>query len=102
MGAGKGHTPKPHFVYMLKCADGSFYVGSTRDVGRRVIAHNEGRGAVFTAKRRPVEFVFAERHKDMEEAVERERQLKRWSRAKKIALIEADFVGLRNLSKSHD
>ena len=102
MNTGKAHIPKPHFVYILQCTDGSFYVGCTQDVDLRVKAHNEGKGAVFTAKRRPVKLVFFESHANIEDAGKRERQLKRWSRAKKTALIHADYGELRGLSKSHD
>lgn len=95
-------SSNPHYVYILQCADGSFYVGSTQDVDRRLKAHNEGKGAAFTARRRPVKLLHAESHPNTEDAGKRERQLKRWSRSKKMALIAADLGGLKDLSKSHD
>ena len=88
-----------HFVYMLRCADGSYYVGRTTHLGDRLKAHNRGEGPKHTAARRPVRLVCCERHATQEEAIKRERQLKRWSRAKKESLIRGDLVELRRLSK---
>jgi putative endonuclease len=85
------------FVYILRCADGSFYVGETNDVDKRLADHNRGRGGKRTAARRPVRMVYAEELADRETALARERQLKRWSRAKKKALIAGDLVALKRL-----
>ncbi len=78
------------FVYILRCSDNSLYIGETNDVTARLSRHNEGRGSSFTASRRPVHLVFVEAHASRENALVRERQLKRWTRAKKEALIAAD------------
>jgi predicted GIY-YIG superfamily endonuclease len=86
-------------VYILRCADGAFYVGHTRDVSARVGLHNTGRGPAFTACRRPVVLVYAERFLAEGEAVDRERQIKRWSRAKKAALVASDKEALKRLSR---
>ena len=75
------------FVYILRCADGSFYVGTTHDLYRRLTQHQSGVGAGYTATRRPVEMVYAEEHSTIRSAKDRELQLKRWSRLKKEALI---------------
>ena len=83
-----------HHVYILRCADNSLYVGSAQDPDARLKAHNDGRGAAYTSKHRPVHLVYSEA-----EAVKRERQLKRWSREKKEALVAGDLVRLHQLSK---
>ena len=86
-----------HVVYILRCADGTLYVGETTDLERRLLRHNNGDGFVFTARRRPVSLVFSEAHKTSHAASQRERQLKRWTRAKKEALIAGDLPRLKRL-----
>ena len=83
------------FVYILRCADGSYYVGKTDDLRTRLDEHQSGVGADYTAVRRPVEMVYAEEHSSIRDAKDRERQLKRWSRAKKEALIAQDLKLLK-------
>ena len=83
------------FVYILRCADGSYYVGRTVDLATRLNEHQSGVGANFTAIRRPVEMVYAEEHSTMRGSADREHQLKRWSRAKKEALIAQDLARLK-------
>lgn len=85
------------WVYILRCRDGALYVGQTDDVSRRVITHNEGRGARFTAARRPVAAVYVEPFETALSATARERQLKRWTRAKKEALVARDLPLLKRL-----
>jgi predicted GIY-YIG superfamily endonuclease len=75
------------YVYILRCADGSYYVGVADSLGDRVRRQNDGRGAAYTRRRRPVTLVYAEPHLDLASAICRERQLKRWSRRRKEALI---------------
>ncbi|MGA8767602.1 MAG: GIY-YIG nuclease family protein [Candidatus Acidiferrales bacterium] len=75
------------FCYILECADGSLYVGVTDDPAQRVRHHNEGKGSTWTASRRPVTLVWTEDHRTLSAARKRENQLKRWSLAKKVALI---------------
>ncbi len=87
------------FVYILRCADDSFYVGHTSDVEARVQVHNAGRGAVWTACRRPVELVHSEPFPSELHAITRERQLKKWTQAKKLALIKGDRAELKRLAK---
>ncbi len=87
------------FVYMLKCNDGSYYVGSTRDLENRVDKHNAGFYGGYTARRRPVELVHSQEFGRIEDAIAAERQIKGWSRAKKEALMRGDFVTLKALSK---
>ena len=76
----------PCFVYMLRCADGTFYTGWTTDVAARERAHNLGRGAKYTASRRPVRVVYEEAHDTRSAAQKREAEIKRWPRATKAAL----------------
>jgi predicted GIY-YIG superfamily endonuclease len=83
------------FVYILRCADGSYYVGKTDDLLTRLTEHQCGVGADYTSVRRPVEMVYAEEHITTRSAKERELQLKGWSRAKKEALIALDLKRLK-------
>jgi len=87
------------FVYLLRCADRTFYVGHTDDLVMREKTHNDGHGATYTAQRRPVEMVYAEEHASLQRAVVRERQLKRWSAAKKEALVSTNRPKLKQLSQ---
>jgi predicted GIY-YIG superfamily endonuclease len=88
-----------YYVYILRCADGSFYVGSAQDLNARVKSHNDGRGAAHTFKHSPVRLIYSEAFPSENEAVTRERQLKRWSHGKKEALVAGDLVRLKQLSK---
>ncbi|MEO7860837.1 MAG: GIY-YIG nuclease family protein [Nitrospirales bacterium] len=88
------------FVYILRCADQSFYVGITQDLDARLKANNDGRGATYTFKRRPVSLVYSERYESDTRGLARERQLKRWSRSKKQALVSADLQKLKRLNTS--
>lgn len=91
-------TAQPFSVYILRCADGSYYVASTADVAARLETHNAGLGPRFTACRRPVELVYSEPFDMMSQARQREIQIKKWSRAKKAALIGGDIKRLHHLS----
>ena len=85
------------FVYILRCADNSLYVGATANLESRLAKHNEGSACTFTATRRPVMLVYSETHLTREVAFERERQIKRWTRAKKETLIAGDWKLLKKL-----
>jgi len=74
-------------VYLLRCADGTLYAGSTTDVAARVRAHNAGRGARYTSGRRPVEVVYQEACGSRSAALRREHALKRLTRSEKETLI---------------
>lgn len=88
------------YVYMLKCKDGSYYVGVTNDVERRVREHKEGiLTEAYTFRRRPVELVYCEFYHDPISAIEAEKQLKGWSRKKKEALIAKNWEKLHELAK---
>ena len=79
----------PPTVYILRCADGTLYTGYALDVDQRCAAHNAGRGARYTAGRRPVTVAYVEACATVSEALKREYALKRLSRQEKDALIAA-------------
>jgi putative endonuclease len=87
------------FLYILRCADGSFYIGTTRtSLEIRIAQHNAGLFGGYTATRRPVTLVFSQWFERITDATENERKLKKWSRAKKEAFIRGDLAALRQLS----
>ena len=90
---------QPYFLYILRCSDGSYYVGTTSELKERLLAHNEGRAATYTAVRRPVLLLYSEKHNNVEAARSRERQIKGWTHAKKEALITGNKGELKRLSK---
>ena len=87
------------FTYMLRCSDGTYYLGSTRDLGLRVHQHQTGEGAAYTRRRRPVELVWHEEHENIGAAFAREKQIQNWGRAKREALIRQDYGALPDLAK---
>ena len=89
------------YVYILHCADGSYYVGHTDDLQTRIAAHKTGQIRGYTRSRRPVRLVFQDEFPSREEALLAERQLKGWSRRKKKALVKGDWDDLRRLSRAH-
>ena len=90
------------YLYILLCADASYYTGTTRaELEYRVAQHNAGTYGGYTATRRPVTLVFAQWFDRITDAIEAERQVKGWSRAKKEALIRGEFERLPELSKRH-
>ena len=78
---------KKHYVYILRCADGTFYTGWTTDPERRTKVHNSGKGAKYTRARRPVELIYYEEFDDKIEAQKREWAIKQLTRAEKEELI---------------
>jgi tRNA/rRNA methyltransferase len=84
---------------MLRCADGSYYVGHTDDLEARLGAHQSGLIDGYTQNRRPVSLVWSQDFAERDEAFRAERQIKGWSRAKKEALIRGDYDGLQVLSR---
>jgi putative endonuclease len=88
-------------TYVLRCADGSYYVGSTIDLERRLWEHNhcDEMGAAYTRRRRPVVLVWAAEYASIAEAYAFEKRVQGWSRAKREALIRGDFAGLPPLSR---
>jgi predicted GIY-YIG superfamily endonuclease len=94
--------PTRFFTYVLLCADGSYYVGHTRNIWARLRAHRQGKAAGHTARHRPFKLVHLEENASEKEAMARERQIKRWSRAKKRALSTGSKQRLKDLSRSRD
>ena len=92
---------KSFYVYILRCNDGSYYVGHTDDLETRLALHADGSLRGYTLQRRPVQLVFAREFETREDALARERQIKGWSRAKKEALIRGDWPAVQRLSKRH-
>lgn len=88
------------FLYILECGDGSFYVGSTRNLDHRMEQHHSAIGGQYTAKRLPVKLVFFQEFDRIDEAWQREKQVQGWSRAKRLALIEGRLGDLPALSAS--
>ncbi len=88
------------WMYILQCADGSYYVGSTNNLELRLEEHGRGIGAIYTAKRLPVKLVFCEEFQTVREAYAPEKQVQGWSRAKREALIRNDYDALPGLSRS--
>lgn len=88
-------------LYILRCADGSYYTGSTTNLEARLAQHEMGEGSDYTARRLPVTLVFSCEFSSLHEAFLQERQIKGWSRRKKAALIRGDYEALIELSKSH-
>jgi len=88
------------YAYMLRCADGSYYVGSARrGLDQRVGEHNAGTCGGYTSTRRPVVLDWAQHFLIITDAIAVERQIKGWSRAKKEALIRGDYDAIKRLSK---
>ena len=86
-------------MYILLCADGSYYTGSTKDLDRRLAEHQAGTGANHTRKHGPVKLIYYETFSRIDWAFYREKQVQGWSRAKKEALMKADYDDLHELAK---
>jgi putative endonuclease len=91
---------KTYYVYILKCADKSYYTGITSNLEERIFEHQQGKYAEsYTHNRRPVELVFYAEFSNVGFAIDTEKKIKKWSKAKKEALINNDFDKLPNLAK---
>lgn len=87
------------YTYILQCADGSYYTGSTKDLDIRIAQHQSGEGANYTAKHLPVKLVYFEEYGRIDEAFYREKQIQGWSRKKKEALIAGLTEELKELAE---
>ena len=87
------------FMYILECSDRSLYVASTRDLDRRLSQHNEGEGAEYTRHRLLVRLLYSEHYSRIENAFLREKQVRGWGRAKRLALVKGRLDQLAPLSK---
>lgn len=89
------------YMYILECADGTYYTGSTKDVLYRLQQHQNREGANYTKERLPVKLLYYEEYDRIDEAFLREKQVQGWSRKKKKALIDGEFDKLPELSKNY-
>jgi putative endonuclease len=88
------------YVYILLCSDGTYYTGVTSKLEQRLFQHESGfYQECYTFKRRPVQLVFYCEFTDINFAIDKEKQIKKWSKAKKLALINGDYDALPNLAK---
>ena len=88
------------FAYIVECSDGTYYVGSTWNLERRLGEHNEGLGAEYTRRRRPVRLVWSVQLNRIDEAYRVEKQIQGWGRGKRLALIEGRFDDLPGLART--
>ena len=93
-------TSKPWYVYLVRCSDGSIYTGITDNVEARLKKHNSGRGAKYTAQRRPVTLLHSEELPDQGSAMRREAQIKNWNRVQKETLAKGPRLKARAKKKS--
>lgn len=91
----------PSYMYILKCSDGSYYTGSTKDLEKRLWQHQNGEGSNYTKSRLPVKLVYCEPFDRVEDAFHREKQVQGWRRQKKQALIEENYDKLIEFSKNY-
>jgi len=90
---------REYYVYILRCEDGSYYTGVTNDHQCRVNDHQRGYNqSAYTYKRRPVKLVYLATFTDINEAIDWEKRVKRWTRKKKEALIQGRFEDLQGLA----
>jgi putative endonuclease len=89
------------YMYILKCADESYYTGSTKDLEKRLWEHNNFMGANYTKKKHPVKLVYYEKYSTIDEAFQREKQIQGWNRKKKGTLISGQHNKLPGLSKAY-
>ncbi len=87
------------YMYIVRCSDGSYYTGSTKNLEKRLAEHNNGTGAKYTARRLPVEICYYEEYSRIDEAFYREKQIQGWSRKKKEALMRRENELLPKLAK---
>jgi putative endonuclease len=87
------------WMYILECSDGTYYVGSTKDLEFRLSDHQAGKGAKYTSRRLPVKLVYSEEYEPVVDAYAREKQIQNWSRAKREALINGKLEILPKLKE---
>ena len=93
---------KTYYVYILKCSDNTYYTGITSNLSKRLIEHKTGKHIEsYTYSRRPLSLMFYADFTNVSLAIDSEKQIKKWSRAKKEALINGDFDKLPNLAKKN-
>ncbi|MFH1541993.1 MAG: GIY-YIG nuclease family protein [bacterium] len=87
------------YMYILECADGTYYTGSTKDLERRLSQHQNGEGANYTKRKLPVTLVYYEEYDRIDTAFYREKQVQGWGHAKKKALVDEKYSDLSVLAK---
>lgn len=87
------------WMYILRCADGSYYLGSTKNLDLRLAQHQSGKGSIYTSGRLPVGLVYGEEYDRIADAYAREKQVQNWGRAKREALINGNLEALPPLAK---
>ncbi len=87
------------YMYILLCSDGTYYTGSTNDLLRRLEEHQMGQGANYTKDRLPVKLLYYEEYDRIDEAFYREKQIQKWSKGKKDALMKKNFDKLHLLAE---
>jgi putative endonuclease len=87
------------WMYILECADGSYYIGSTKNLDQRIMQHQSGKGSRYTSSRLPVKLVYGEEYDQVADAYYREKQVQNWSRAKRESLINGTPELLPALAK---
>jgi predicted GIY-YIG superfamily endonuclease len=97
---GKIETKMSFWVYILRCADGSYYTGHTDNLEERIAKHQSGQYGGYTSTRLPVKLVFSQEFPSREQALASERQIKGWSRKKKEAMIRGDWNEVSRLARS--
>ena len=91
---------KRYFVYVLRCIDGTLYVGITNNIDRRFYEHQSGAfNTCYTYKRRPVLLAYVQEYGEVQEALDAETMLKRWNHRKKLALIEGRIGDLKRYAR---
>lgn len=85
-------------MYILKCSDGSYYTGSTKNIEQRLDQHQSGKGSKYTKNKLPVELVYLEEYSRIDEAFYREKQVQGWTRKKKQALMQSKWNSLHELA----
>jgi len=96
------HRNVKSWVYILLCCDGSYYTGCTTNLEERMYEHHLGIYDGYTSKRRPLKLLWTEEFRDINEAIDAERQIKGWSRKKKEALMRHDFELIHELAQSKE
>jgi putative endonuclease len=89
----------PFWVYILRCADASYYTGHTDNLEQRLTQHQMGEADGYTTTRRPIELIFTQQFATREEALDAERQIKGWSRKKKEAMMREDWEQVGKLAR---
>lgn len=87
------------YLYILKCSNGHYYTGSTKDLKLRLAEHQNGVGSEYTKNNLPLELVYVEEYDNIDKAFYREKQIQGWSKKKKESLINGEFNDLHDLAK---